>query len=464
MRLRNKLLVAVVVVSIVPVAVLGALFQASYREDLIRASTGHLRSVAAVQQSRMTAVLRQNQERLALVSSRTQLRLSLATYLKSADPSALPTMVRILEDAARSIPDLEAITVYSAEGVAVASTDPTANGTRFPDSDLFRRSLLSPVVDRLFLGTDSEIREYISGPMILDGATLGVMLIRSKADNLLSSLFDYAGLGDTGETLLLERRADGEPVSLTPTRFDAGAAMKPIQWPGDLLGVTLEDMQVRKTVEDYRGIPVLSVVRAVPGTNWVLIVKIDQGEALAGEAQAGRRAVVLLFLLLGVSLLVGAVLSRRLSAPLVELASAAREVAGGDYSQRVKVRSNDELGVLEESFNTMSAEVGRAQATLREKVDELNREVSERRLVEMEREKLIVELRATMSEIKRLQGIIPICATCKKIRDDQGSWRQMEAYIRDHSEAEFSHGICPECLQKVEEELERDMAQQERGA
>jgi len=53
-----------------------------------------------------------------------------------------------------------------------------------------------------------------------------------------------------------------------------------------------------------------------------------------------------------------------------------------------------------------------------------------------------------MAEVKVLGGLLPICMSCKKIRDDQGYWKQLEGYIRDHSEAEFSHGLCPECLRK----------------
>ena len=51
-----------------------------------------------------------------------------------------------------------------------------------------------------------------------------------------------------------------------------------------------------------------------------------------------------------------------------------------------------------------------------------------------------------LSEIKVLEGILPICCSCKKIRDDEGDWNQMEIYIDRHSEAEFSHGICPDCM------------------
>ena len=54
-----------------------------------------------------------------------------------------------------------------------------------------------------------------------------------------------------------------------------------------------------------------------------------------------------------------------------------------------------------------------------------------------------------MEEIRTLRGIIPICASCKKVRDDEGAWQQIEAYITSHTESEFSHGICPECLAKM---------------
>jgi len=63
-------------------------------------------------------------------------------------------------------------------------------------------------------------------------------------------------------------------------------------------------------------------------------------------------------------------------------------------------------------------------------------------------------LEAALSQIKTLSGLLPICAACKKIRDDQGYWNQIENYIRDHSEARFSHGICPECARKLYPELD----------
>ena len=82
------------------------------------------------------------------------------------------------------------------------------------------------------------------------------------------------------------------------------------------------------------------------------------------------------------------------------------------------------------------------------------RDMTERERVRKEREKLITELQEALAKVKTLKGLLPICAWCKKIRDDRGYWQQIEAYISDHSEADFSHGICPACVQKVREEFE----------
>ena len=84
------------------------------------------------------------------------------------------------------------------------------------------------------------------------------------------------------------------------------------------------------------------------------------------------------------------------------------------------------------------------------------RDISERKQHEIEREALIDNLKKSLARVRKLSGLLPICASCKKIRDDKGYWNQIEAYIRDHSEAEFSHGICPECSRKLYPEYYRE--------
>jgi len=71
------------------------------------------------------------------------------------------------------------------------------------------------------------------------------------------------------------------------------------------------------------------------------------------------------------------------------------------------------------------------------------------KLAEQEKQTLIDELQRALSDIKKLSGLLPICASCKKIRDDKGYWNEVERYISEHSEARFSHSICPDCMRKL---------------
>jgi hypothetical protein len=80
-----------------------------------------------------------------------------------------------------------------------------------------------------------------------------------------------------------------------------------------------------------------------------------------------------------------------------------------------------------------------------------------------EREKLVLELQEALSKVKQLSGLLPICASCKNIRDDQGYWNQIEEYIRNHSEADFSHGLCPPCIEKLYPDFVREKSSKNSG-
>jgi hypothetical protein len=88
----------------------------------------------------------------------------------------------------------------------------------------------------------------------------------------------------------------------------------------------------------------------------------------------------------------------------------------------------------------------------------LFREVAES---EKAKEYLISELREALKQVKKLEGFLPICSSCKQIRDDKGYWNQIEEYISDHSEAKFTHGICPKCAKKLYGELYTELDRSE---
>jgi two-component system, response regulator PdtaR len=118
--------------------------------------------------------------------------------------------------------------------------------------------------------------------------------------------------------------------------------------------------------------------------------------------------------------------------------------ADDDLVQRAKY--TEPFGYLLKPFNTPALQTTIAMALYKYQM-------------EQERAQLLHQLQEALANIKTLRGLLPICATCKKIRDDQGYWSQVELYIGQHSDAEFTHGICPECIQKYYPELLSEFAE-----
>ena len=79
---------------------------------------------------------------------------------------------------------------------------------------------------------------------------------------------------------------------------------------------------------------------------------------------------------------------------------------------------------------------------------EVVRNISKRKRLEKERERLVVQLKTALANVKTLKGLLPVCSSCNKIRDDNDQWTKVDVYIRDHSNAEITHGYCPECVKK----------------
>jgi PAS domain S-box-containing protein len=115
-----------------------------------------------------------------------------------------------------------------------------------------------------------------------------------------------------------------------------------------------------------------------------------------------------------------------------------------DISDRKKMEE-----ALQKSYEELDRRVKERTSDLAAANEKLKREIGERLKAESEKEKLIVDLKKALKEVNKLSGLLPICASCKKIRDDKGYWNQLEDFIQKHSEAEFSHGVCPDCAKKL---------------
>lgn len=144
-------------------------------------------------------------------------------------------------------------------------------------------------------------------------------------------------------------------------------------------------------------------------------------------------------------------------------------IRGGAQDYLIKGQINRSL--LTRSIN-YAVERKRAENALKELNDtleeriaertaELSKEVSERKRYGQERDKVIADLQEANLQIKTLTGLLPTCASCKRIRNSQGSWEHMESYIQKHSDAKFSHGLCNECAKKLYPEFYDQIIQEQ---
>ncbi len=86
----------------------------------------------------------------------------------------------------------------------------------------------------------------------------------------------------------------------------------------------------------------------------------------------------------------------------------------------------------------------------------ISRDITEQKQLQEQRDRYVQELQDALEKVSTLSGLLPICAGCKKIRDDKGYWQQVEGYIMEHSSARFTHGLCPDCLEKMYSEFQKD--------
>jgi len=162
-------------------------------------------------------------------------------------------------------------------------------------------------------------------------------------------------------------------------------------------------------------------------------------------ANADRTAlhlsVILVSLLIIVLLVVMAITRKLIFNPLTKIKDKAVEISASEehLGEQIPSPIGKEMEDLSNAFNRMSM-------TLRKDRDDLELKVQER-TAELTRTN--AELKKALDEVKTLSGLLPICAACKKVRDDKGYWQQIESFISEHSDAQFSHGLCPHCAEQL---------------
>lgn len=186
-------------------------------------------------------------------------------------------------------------------------------------------------------------------------------------------------------------------------------------------------------------------IKGNTGEAWHIVISLAKDTAIE-IAHETTRLIVLVGVIFAVLIsLIAFVLGRFIALPIINIANTSKEIGQGNLEAKVSVSSNDEIGALARSINQMAENLHK---TMTSKTN-LEEEVRLRKIEEQKKEELISELKQALQEIKTLRGIIPICSKCKKIRDGEGYWQQVEHYVAEHTDATFSHGMCRKCSDEL---------------
>jgi PAS domain S-box-containing protein len=350
---------------------LGALAYTTAGDLLTKKTLRQLNSLAETKKEDLHKVIMGWQDRVALIASRTQLRLSLRDYNETRNPEQQEQVARILADAVASSRVVESLALFDAEGGLLSSAvrDAEREPPTVPDSRLLWVGD-TIAFQGVFLAADDEPRASFVAPLILEGQRIGVLQVLLDAEELLDVTQNFIGLGETGETMIVLHDTAGVTRVLHPVRQRATEKPGPVspEGPSDPATWAIEgrDTVISKGLIDYRGEPVWAATRFLPEVNWGVVVKFDAAEERSDIVEFRRRLMQLGLSLSAFAILLGIIVGLRFARPIKDLAGVANRIRLGELGARAKVSSEDELGLLARTFNQMAEELERQMTLLHE--------------------------------------------------------------------------------------------------
>ena len=367
MDIRTRLIFALVAISLVSMAALGA-FGYEALQDLLL--TNQLRKLDAVATSKTQDLERVQVawiDRVRLVTSQPQLRAALEGASRGEPGEHEAILQRILDDARQSVTSLHGVQLFSPDGEAVARTGLFV-ADAVPSAQSLAEARQREGVRDVLLGPEGELLVSLLSPVIRDGRWVGTAWVLLSARELQDVTADYTGLGETGETLLVRAEGEAGAIVLTPLRHDPNAALRRRVRASDTVVPAWEAASgveaTFRDATDYRGEKVYAATRWIDGLGWGLVAKIDVLEERLAVVELRDTLFRLGLSLSAFGIVAGTVLGLIFSRRLLDLADVARRVGDGEWDLRANERPDDEIGQLGMTFNAMTRQLVAANREL----------------------------------------------------------------------------------------------------
>ncbi|MDB3935827.1 hypothetical protein N9383_03810 [Granulosicoccus sp.] len=257
---------------------------------------------------------------------------------------------------------------------------------------------------------------FFATPVFDNNKLIGTVAFQIDNKRMNGVVSDNHGLRTSGETYIV----GSDLLMRTDSRFSNASTILEQKVDTKASRAVTNNETGSVVTDDYRGISVLSQYRPlkIKGLNWGMLAEIDESEIREPAFSLTKKLIPLLIATLAVVGSITYVLFKfGVERPLSNIIFTAKKIIDGDYSARTPVTNNDEFAVLAQSQNQMAEAV----------------------------QSHIHDLEAALKEVRELKGLLPICAFCKSIRDDDGYFRTVETYLVGRSNLEFTHTFCEQC-------------------
>ncbi|MFL5730542.1 MAG: ATP-binding protein [Cytophagaceae bacterium] len=378
MRLKTEIALILIAKSLVFVVICTAIYYYSAEAALVTQINNQLESLSQTKEHRLKGIIEKRLEELYLVNNNALISSSIVKYQTNHKKSFLADINKVITDIRKNISSCRHIHILDMNGFTLATTRKKEEQKFFWSRQCFLHARKGePCLHEFFKDEENRLNHYSASRIYSGLQPVGIVIIESAADEILSVCNDYTGLGKTGETTLSKRDFDGSALSVTPLRFMPGGALLrsvPKDDPNFEMNLALAgNEKFFEDVLDYRSEHVMASTRYIEGTGWGMVTKIDRKEGLA-SLDVLRNITIIISIITTILLVVSSYMfAGYVVKPIKLITNTASKISEGDLSQRVNFESSNELGVLASSFNKMTESLIEARKKVEHKVEELDR-------------------------------------------------------------------------------------------
>ena len=444
--IKTRLLIFGLSISLIPISIITTIYYFNTRRALKSHQLQEMTAIAESKKFHTIDFIKAKEGRTIDFSSDGFIRDSLeAIARKGYQSHAVTNLNKHLKDSKMPLdPQIVAIAIVGLDGRIVSSTNEAIIGKNMSKYEIFNKGVdknygetyVGQSYHSPYVNTDCII---ISAPITRKngGGTIGVIINYYDLDALSEITTNRAGMGETGEVYLVN---NSDKIMLTKSRFIEDAKLKQVVDTAPVRKIVEHGEEMSGIYADYRGVPIVGASAHIPEYGWTLLAEVDKAEAFAHLRGLSITALIVGGVCGAASICVGIIFSLSTARPINKLKCATERIASGNLKYRVDINSNNEIGSLANSFNTMAGKLNLLTESLEKRIDDRTAELAEKN------EKMLEEI----IERKRVEDELKVLNESLERRVEERTKKLVEKSEKLMSEI-VKRGLAEETLRESEE-------------